>query len=774
MPRKPASTTGIRFVATFIGSFLIFLSLLVIGTRRNAVDKRIERKLASASADEAQTISGEFVAARSTALLLSRNSAFSDYAEADFVSRNRSLTPSEKEAVAKNRKHSEDALSYLESLYVGRIGEACLINDRGVELARSVNGKIAPTDELSETESETNFFRPTFSRRVGETYHSAPYHSPDTNSWVIAHSSMLPFTRNARAFVHFELTLQTLADRLHAKALSEQIDLQILDRQTGDVVIDDNGNVYPFLDLKSGLRTVKPQPEYQWLLQDKDEVGGTTKGKTRYFVASPSADPNNENDWIIVASAPIETSPFRSLSGTPMWLAMAGIAALLVGAFASRLYIRYLLRAANSDPLTGLANRRKMTDTLAALRESNDLYGAVIIDLDRFKEVNDVYGHEVGDELLVAVGKRLFEQLPSSDLVCRLGGDEFAVLLQTRKTAEELLEQVRSIHSQLLAPYCVGSLRLDLEASVGLAIGSTMELSGAELLHRADQAMFTAKQLRLGVEVFRLGHESAGQRQLVLLGELRSAIELHELVVFFQPKMSFADGEIHSMEALVRWQHPTKGLLQPSAFIEFAEQTSLIRPLTLEVIELTLQQIRKWLDKGDEIKVSVNISTRSLLDDQLIPELLDLLERYECPASMLQFEITESTIMHDPEQALNMVGKIQQLGIEISIDDFGTGYSSLAYLTNLCAQELKIDRAFVSRMTRDPASASIVSSIIALGHTLGMRVVAEGVEDHETARALRVAGCDIGQGFLWSKPVPAASALDVRIDRIDNLSLISQ
>ena len=754
------SPPGIRIVASIVGAFLLALSVWTVSNRRTSLATRIDRQLSTTSTEEAKSIENEFETARSTVLLLSRNTALSRTAELEYASRSRTLAPAEQELASMLRKSSDDSLLYLQSLYTGRIAEACLINDLGHKLSRAVGSKLAKTKDISNNEAIASFFAPTMRSRAGEVFQAAPYLSDDTNTWVVGNSTPLPFLRSAKAFVHFELTLDSFANRLSftlrsMEKAAEMQTIEIVDRKTGLVIANNRGVLFPngTNPRKAGI--------YRWLAVTNNPTGLASHKGRRLSISESGHGTGNENDWLVVSSIPLTTSFFTGMNGLPVWLAVAGLLSLLLGLVASRLFVRYLTRAANIDPLTGLANRRRLNTKLSELKQSNQLLAILLIDLDRFKEVNDSYGHEVGDALLRSVGERIAEYLPASDFACRLGGDEFAILLRGNHQHDEFIAQAWNLHAQLLRPYTVEGLRLDLEASLGMAVACTNEVSGQELLHRADQAMFAAKQLHVGVEVFSSGHESAGQRRLALLGELRTAIECHELMVFFQPKMSFSSGNIHSMEALVRWQHPTRGLLSPSEFIEFAEQTSLIRPLTLEVIELTLCQIREWELAGNPMKVAVNISAVSLLDNQLIPGLLHLLKKHSCEASSLQFEITESTIMHDPEQALEMLTRINELGIEISIDDFGTGYSSLAYLTNLNAQELKIDRVFVSRMTSDRASASVVGSIIALGHTLGMRVVAEGVEDEETAEQLREAGCDVGQGFLWSRPVPAAQAFDL-------------
>ncbi len=774
MPHSTISTAKIRYPATFLGLFLIVLSVGTAINRRNAQAAKIDRRLASTSSARAQAVQNEFEKASTAALLLSRNTAFSEYSEADYLSRIKPLAAQEVERLVRNRIRSESTLRYLESLFTGRVGEACLVNGLGRELAKVVSGRVSPPNELSVEGIPTQFLQPALALRSGEVHQSGPSISTDTNIWVVGHSTPLPFLHNSKAVLHFEVSLQSYGERLHSTADESNVKVQLVDRATGAIVVGSDGTLFPKPPASKNSERNENLTPYFWLTPQEHPIGVFTRGNRRLSVNQIDQGPNNQNNWLVVTSGPYLGSPFSisAMAGLPIWLALSGFAALFGGLLASQIYVGYQQRAANSDALTGLANRRQLTETLISVSPASTVYAAVIVDLDRFKEVNDVYGHDTGDALLVAVSQRLTDHIPTTDLAFRLGGDEFAVILQSQQTEDELITQARALHEQLVRPYLINGLRIDIEASLGVAIGSPESISGAELLLRADQTMYTAKKLHQGIAVFQIGPESRGQQQLVMLGELRRAIEEHQLVVYYQPKISFATGEIHSMEALVRWQHPSRGLLAPGAFIEFAEETSLIHPLTLEVLDLTLRQIRRWNSAGEEVKVAINISTRSLLDDEFIPALLKLLAHHQCQPSVLQFEITESTLMHDPDRALQLLARIHDLGIEISIDDFGTGYSSLAHLIDLKAQELKIDRAFVSRMTTDPASASVVQSIIALGHNLGMRVVAEGVEDHATARDLCLAGCDIGQGYLWSKPVPAVAAFDARGECSVHFSLI--
>src|SRR6266508_2170354 len=416
------------------------------------------------------------------------------------------------------------------------------------------------------------------------------------------------------------------------------------------------------------------------------------------------------------------------------------------------------------DPLTALPNRTLLRDrTGQAIRQADrELVPAalLLLDLDRFKEVNDTLGHHYGDPLLVQVGQRLQAALRAVDTVARLGGDEFAVLLPRIETSEGAVAVARKLQAALEEPFLLEGLSLDVEASIGLAIYPEHGNDPEELLQHADIAMYAAKETHAGFMLFDPSLDQHSPRKLALLAELRRAIEHDQLVLHYQPKIDAHTGQILGVEALVRWQHPTHGLIPPVEFIPLAERTGLIGPLTNYVLDAALHQCRAWRQAGHELSVAVNVSARRLLDLEIPDEVAGLLARWEVPARLLVVEITESTIMTDPEHALQILGRLNQMGVQLSIDDFGTGYSSMAYLKELPVHELKVDRSFVSQMISNTSGAVIVRSTVDLGRNLGLRVVAEGVEDQATRQELDAMGCDAIQGFYVSRPVPADDLLN--------------
>jgi diguanylate cyclase (GGDEF)-like protein len=414
-------------------------------------------------------------------------------------------------------------------------------------------------------------------------------------------------------------------------------------------------------------------------------------------------------------------------------------------------------RQALHDALTGLPNRtllRQRTDDAL----SGDGTGAValmLFDLDRFKEINDTLGHAYGDVVLQAVSDRLRATVRQSDTVARLGGDEFAVLLPDVVDAESAqLLAVRAL-AAMEAPIEVDGVCLDVDASIGIAMSGAHGDDVETLLQNADIAMYSAKERGLGVCVYDASLNDHSPERLGLLGQLRRAMDNGELVLQFQPKISLPGARVCGVEALVRWEHPQRGLILPGDFIPLAERTPLIRPLTRHVVDAALAQCARWRDAGRYLTVAVNISARNLLDEHFVDEVQELLVRWRVPASCLELEVTESAIMADPERARRILARLAECGVTLSIDDFGAGYTSLAQLRDLPVHQLKIDRSFVAPMTTDPSYALIVRSVIELGHNLGLTTVAEGVEDEATCDSLTAMGCDVAQGYYVCRPMAA-------------------
>jgi diguanylate cyclase (GGDEF)-like protein len=412
-----------------------------------------------------------------------------------------------------------------------------------------------------------------------------------------------------------------------------------------------------------------------------------------------------------------------------------------------------------SDALTGLPNRTLFQNlvqrTIAGAGRRRKLAAVMLMDLDRFKDVNDTLGHHNGDLLLQRIGSRLHSVLREGESVARLGGDEFAILLPDVPDRQAIVPVVRRVLKVLEEPVVVGGLALQCEASVGIALfpehGNTVE----GIMRAADVAMYVTKENRSGYEFYdAVQHEhrhDAGR--LALIGELRRAMDETELVLYYQPKIDLQTGHVKGVEALARWHHPERGLLAPDEFIPLAERSNLLRPMTLYLLDSALRQCNAWRMRGLEVSVAVNLSMQNLLDLRLPNDLARLLTSWRLPPGSLELEITESTIMADHRRATTILTRLNKMGVTLTIDDFGTGYSSLAYLQQLPVSTIKIDKSFVLNMAKDPGNATIVQSTIDLGRNLGLKVIAEGVENEESYRKLAALGCDYAQGFFFSKPI---------------------
>jgi diguanylate cyclase (GGDEF)-like protein len=444
-------------------------------------------------------------------------------------------------------------------------------------------------------------------------------------------------------------------------------------------------------------------------------------------------------------------------------MAVAAVLAALARAALAFREVRALAdsrRQARTDELTGLPNRRSVFEALEAADErlaSGAGVTVLVLDLDRFKEINDSLGHAVGDALLRQVGPRLSRELRGEDFLARLGGDEFIVLCSALDAADAVTLAAR-LRAQLQQPFRVGGMSLTVDASVGVALGPEQSATAEELLQLADLAMYSAKAGRSGssdgVAVYDDARDGSGRHRLEAVDQLRTGIGSGQLVLHYQPKLALATGEVDGVEALVRWQHPTRGLLFPDAFIDLAESAGLMSRLTSAVVDMALAQCRAWADEGCPLTVSVNVSPSNLVDEEFPDEVAQALRRHGLPAAALVLEVTESILMEDRERAVRVLSRLRATGVGVSIDDYGTGYSSLAYLAALPVTELKLDRVFVGAMTGSSRAASIVTSTLQLAHALDLTLVAEGAEDQDTVDALATLGCDVVQGYHLSRPLP--------------------
>ncbi|MFZ1993527.1 MAG: EAL domain-containing protein [Solirubrobacteraceae bacterium] len=413
---------------------------------------------------------------------------------------------------------------------------------------------------------------------------------------------------------------------------------------------------------------------------------------------------------------------------------------------------------ARHDALTGLPNRTAFHETIsAAIEDKSVLASVLLMDLDRFKEVNDTLGHRYGDLLLIQVAQRFKQVIGHRGQIARLGGDEFAVI-HPSGDRQEAVALAHRIADSLRDPFELEEMVVDVQASVGIALFPEHGHGVETLLQKADVAMYRAKETRSDVALYDERHDHHSPAKLALTAELRTAVASEEIVLWYQPELDLRSREVMAVEALVRWDHPRLGVLPPSSFVRMAEATNLIKPLTQRVMEVALLQVADWHAIGLEISVAVNISAQVLVDQSFTQQVVAALRRTSVPPRCLKLEVTETALMSDPVTARTVLRELEALGCEISIDDFGTGYSSLAYLADLPVAEVKIDRSFVSRMSAGSSEKVIVNSTIDLAHHLGLRAVAEGVEDWSMLPELEALGCDAAQGYAISHPLAGPDA----------------
>jgi diguanylate cyclase (GGDEF)-like protein len=418
-------------------------------------------------------------------------------------------------------------------------------------------------------------------------------------------------------------------------------------------------------------------------------------------------------------------------------------------------------RQALTDDLTAMPNRRhfqrRLRDAITASRASGDSLALLLFDLDRFKELNDTLGHDAGDQLLCQVGERLRAVLRATDSAARLGGDEFGVLLCgpcDSSHAELVADKILAVIGE---PFPIKGVNLRVTASIGIALFPEHAADHEQLMQHADVAMYDAKSNQSGRACYASERDQHSLERLTLAGEIARALDSEEIEAHFQPKADASSGRIVGVEALVRWRHPERGLIGPGDFVGVAEQAGLGRALTRKMLELSLSQVKAWREGGLDLHVAVNTTVADLLDAGFPAEVARMLDEYDLPAEALVLEVTENMVLSDPVRIGDVLAQLGELGLGLSLDDFGTGYSSLTHLKSLPVGEVKIDRSFVGRMTSDPVDAAIVEATIRLAHSIGSRVVAEGIEDHVTWSSLVANRCELVQGYALSRPLPAAA-----------------
>lgn len=510
------------------------------------------------------------------------------------------------------------------------------------------------------------------------------------------------------------------------------------------------------------------QPVLSTLDADPSGHGSTSiRGWTYLWARAPIAD-SGLMLYMFHRESPHETSLTGSLgvrlliialfvTWLAVWVALIISRRIVQGLDEKNAALRHMVL---HDDLTGLPNRSSLYQLLQQLISRRDNHShrnlaLLVLDINRFKEINDTLGHIAGDELLVQIGQRLKQGLPDARLVARLGGDEFAIVVDSYDPGAAVATS-EEICALLHSPCTLHDLDINVECSIGAAMFPQHAESADTLIKRAEVAMYQAKQTHARYLSYAAEFDPYSVRRLTLMGEMRQAIEKEQLVLHFQPKVSLANQRTVGVETLVRWQHPQFGLVPPGEFISLAEQSDLIGQLTMWVMEQAIIQARCWRDQGWSIETAVNLSARNLADQRLPEKIAELLNQHRLPSAQLKLEITESIIMSEPERALDTLTQLHAMGVKLSVDDYGTGYSSLTYLKKLPVSEIKIDRAFIKDMLHDESDRVIVESTIELAHRLGCQLVAEGIEDEQTYQELLRLNCDTAQGYHIARPLSVA------------------
>ena len=671
-------------------------------------------------------------------------------------------------------QHAHEALTALRIGYGARLaGGAEAIGDTGQELVVSRPPGWAPRRRLAGGETRERFFWASTTLPEGTVYQSVPYVSDDTHQWVVSSSTAAMTGLGSRVILQLQVPVESL--RREALLRAHGAEVTIVDVRTGLIVFSsgrgrDAGNAQ--LDPRQVVRVTRTGRPSGLL-----DVGGR---RAAYSHLDPSS--GNANDWYVVVAAPHprELRPTVPAQGV-LALMVLGLGALgLALSRQSRALRKEAERTAHRlmhDELTGLPNRilfRERTERAIAAAERDGIEtGVLLMDVDGFREINDTLGHHAGDRVIAAVAARLRGVLRSSDTLARLGGDEFAILMPRIMEESAASALATRIRTALAAPLVLRGVPLDIRASIGIAVYPQHGDDRSSLIQHAEIAMYVAKDTRTAMQVYDPSTDDHSTERLALVGELRHALDRGEIVVHYQPKATIEDGRIRSVEALVRWQHPERGLIGPYEFVHLAEHTGLIRPLTHHVLRAALAQCREWKDRGIHLSVAVNLSVRDLVDLDLPGAVAAELDRFGLEPRCLGIEITETMLVLDPNRTIEVLGRLHEMGVRISLDDFGTGYSSLRYLQRLPVDELKIDRSFIRGITGSDTDTSIVEATVTLARNLGLTTVAEGVECAATWEHLARLGCDVAQGYFISRPLPAGE-LEVWLAGVERHAAMSE
>lgn len=735
---------------------LLALGLLLVAAGTAAAvlaeeaGQKLDADLQMAAASRVAAIDDFAERARAVTLVASRSAAFTNFYRSGGTREQRIRGESGDESLmpAVHRALTDVGLLFSDSL-----AAAGFIDRSGAENAVVVRDphmyRVRP-DDLSQDRAGAPFFDRAFELPYGTVYQSAPYRSEASGEWVVSNATKVDTGPGVSpALVHFEFTIESFREALYSPRPGLRV--RVVDLLDGRVIID---SAVP-QDVGRPLGNPADR-SLRWVQTSPDGRVGSAAGM-RHAVRIVRPGTNVATSWALVASVEEPIGPWSGrTSAGPLTLGGLGTVLLVLSGVGFARHSRSMRRAARNDDLTGLRNRMAAREAAEELLAGDRELAVMLLDLDRFKTVNDTLGHHAGDHLLAVIAQRLAEVVREpDDVVARLGGDEFVVLARRVHDDRSVRVLCERLVGAVTAPVEVDGIEVSVGASIGIAIAPRHGSDYGRLLQRADIAMYDAKARRSGWQVYHDDLAPSDRSALTMEADLRRAVGTGELEVHYQPSYLVATGALARTEALVRWAHPERGLLAPAHFVPSAESTGVIKLVTREVLRQSLDQVVSWREAGDRVVVAVNVSAHDVTDPEFADHVNRALATRGLPGSSLVVELTETALVTDPQAAGETLRRLAAAGVAVAVDDFGAGYASLLYLRRYPVAMLKLDMSLVQGLTTDATDAALVRWTVAMAHTLGLTCVAEGVEDAETLRALAELGCDEAQGFFLHRPVPA-------------------
>ncbi len=738
-----------RFRAALLALGLVLIAAAAgAGTLAERARGTLDHDLRLAGASRVTALDDYAERARAVTLVASHSDAFADFYEAGGTREQRIRGEVGEEGLM---PAVHLALSDLGVLFPNDVGAAGFIDRNGAENAVVVRGRDVDPDELSKDRSDLPFFDRAFELPFEKVYQSAPYPSAETDEWVVSFAAKVARSADVSpALIHFDVPVESIRLALYSEDPSYRV--RVVDLLDGRVIIDSK---HP-QDVDAPLG----QPEdrsLRWVQTAADGLAHSESGQ-RHVVELARATANVATSWAVVVSVKEPTGPWAAPTAPgPVSLLVAGVVLLALSVVGYVRHGRQMHRAARRDELTHLHNRMAVREIADSVLVRERSLAVILFDLDRFKHVNDSLGHHAGDHLLAVIASRLAEVVrDADDVVARLGGDEFVVLARGLHDMAAVRSMCERIARAVTEPVAVDGLDVSVGASIGVALAPDHGRDFGELLQSADIAMYDAKRRRSGWQVYRDDLARGDRDELELDSDLRRAVDAGEMEIHLQPSFDIASGRLVRAEALVRWQHPTRGQLQPGQFVPLAEATGTIKAVTRVVLAQSLDLVTEWRAAGHDLPVSVNVSAHDVNDPAFAELVVAELASRDLPGRSLVLELTETALLADPEAAALGLRRVAAAGVTVAVDDFGAGYASLLYLRRYPISVLKLDRSLVQGLTVNATDAALVRWTVEMAHSLGVVCVAEGVEDAQTLAALAELGCDEAQGFYLQRPGPAA------------------